>query len=210
MRLAERIRTWSLGLGAASIIIAGAAVAHASDSSQAPSGDLTGANAVLVHALDASSAQQGQPVEAKLRNSVKTDTGLKLDKGTLLKGTITGLEKASSGGASSVTVAFNQAQLKNGTVIPVKVTLLAAFPASAADQATYGMGEVSSAPQHVNPLTKIDQEPGQLSHISMHSSVQSNDSGTFGDKDGNLKLRAGTYLQVGIAPANGTNNARGE
>lgn len=209
MQLAEKIRTWSLGVGMASMIFAGAAVAHASDSSAAQSGELTGVNARLVHTLDAGSAQQGQAVEAKLLGSVKTDTGLKLDKGTLLKGTVTEIQKADNGGQSSVTLNFNQAQLKNGKDIPVKVTLLAAFPPSSADQETYGMGQIGTAPQHVNPKLKIDQEAGQLSHVSLQSSVQSDNSGTFKDNTGNLKLHAGTYLQVGIAPA-GANNASGE
>lgn len=209
MQLVEKIRTWSLGVAAASMIFAGAAVAQASDSSQAQNGELTGANARLVHSLDAASARQGQSIEAKLLGSVKTDTGLKLDKGTLLKGTVTDIQKADNGGQSSVTLNFNQAQLRSGKDIPVKVTLLAAFPPSSADQATYGMGDMGTAPQHVNPKLKVDQEAGQLSHISLHSSVQSDNSGTFQDNTGNLKLHAGTYLQVGIAPA-GANNASGE
>ena len=187
------------------MLFAGAACAQSS--SLANSEQLTGVNARLVHTLDAKSARQGQPVEAKLDGSVKTDQGVKLDKGTDLKGTVTNVEKSSNGGPSSITLDFNQAQLKDGKTIPVKVTVVAAYPPSAGTQAMYGVNEVGSAPRHINPQDKFDQQPGQLRHIALHSQVQGNNSGTFEEKDGNVKLAAGTYLQVGIAAVNNTSGA---
>jgi hypothetical protein len=50
-----------------------------------------------------------------------------------------------------------------------------------------------------------------LHNIALHSRAQDPNSGTFTRKDGNLKLNAGTYLQIGIAPLNGNTTAsRGE
>ena len=83
--------------------------------------------------------------------------------------------------------------------------MLAAYPPSAETQAMYGITEVGPPPEHVNPNGRFDQQPGQLRHVAMHSQVEGNNSATFQDKDGNVKLAAGTYLQVGIAAMN--NNA---
>jgi hypothetical protein len=44
----------------------------------------------------------------------------------------------------------------------------------------------------------------------MQSKVQADNSGTFTKKDGNLKLAAGTFFQVGIAPTNGNAASNGE
>jgi hypothetical protein len=44
----------------------------------------------------------------------------------------------------------------------------------------------------------------------LHAKVQGDASGTFVKKDGDLKLTAGTLLQVGIGPANGNATNHGE
>jgi hypothetical protein len=185
---------------AASLVLAGAIAAQTSQSGQ--TWQLVGVNARLDHTLDTKSATQGQALKAKLDGSVTTDQGTKLEKGTELTGTVTGVEKSANGGASSLTLSFTTAQTKDGKQIPVKVTLLGAFPASANSEVAYGVGGVGSAPRHVNPDEKIDQESGTLNNISLHSRVQGENSGTFMRKDGDLKLSAGTYLQVGIASMN--------
>jgi hypothetical protein len=194
------LRNLSLGLTAAALVFAGAAAAQTSQSGQ--TWQLVGVNSRLDHTLDTNSATQGQAVEAKLDGSVTTIQGTKLEKGTELTGTVTGVEKSANGGASSLTLSFTTAKAKDGKQTPVKVTLLSAFPASAENAAAYGLGEVGSAPRHVNPDEKIDQESGMLNNISLHSRVQGENSGTFVKKDGDLKLNAGTYLQVGIASMN--------
>lgn len=206
MRIAQTIRTCSLSLGAASMLFAGAAMAQTSsaDSGQnsGQNWQLAGASARLVHTIDAKSVKQGEAVQAKLDSSVKTDQGVKLDKGTVLQGTVTSVQQASNGSPSSITLNFDKAQTKNGKTIPVKVTLLAAYPANAEADSAYGVTDMGPAPEHVSSNETVNQEPGQLRHIALRSKVQSDNSGTFESKDGNVKLSAGTYLQVGIAAAN--------
>lgn len=212
MRLAESLRNASLGLATASFLFAGAAMAQTPPTTQPQqawnqsaqtSGQtwhLVGVNARLDHTIETSSARQGQDVQAKLTGSVTTDTGLKLDKGTVLLGRIDNVQAAQNGGGSSLSIVFNRAKLSNGQVIPVKVTVLGAYPASEMQQAVYGDQSMGPAPRHVNPQERVDQESGLLRHVSMHSAVQSHDSATFRKEDGNMKLAAGTFLQVGIAP----------
>ncbi|MGB9031573.1 MAG: hypothetical protein WCC27_15740, partial [Acidobacteriaceae bacterium] len=93
--------------------------------------------------------------------------------------------------------------------VPVKVTVVGAYPSDANEGATYGNVAMGSAPHHVQGRDKFDQEPGLLSKVSMTSRVSGHNSATFSDKDGDVKLRAGTFLQVGITPreSNGTSSA---
>ena len=214
MRLGMLLRNYSVGLATASFVFAGAALAQTTgavqgmnqaNQAQTEAGqtwNLAGVNARLDHTLDTKSAKQGETVTARLDGSVKTASGVKLEKGTQLTGTVTRVEESANGGPSSLTLEFTTAQMKDGKQIPVKVTLLSAFPASANSEATYGIVDMGSAPRHVNSNATIDQESGMLHHISLHAQVQGQNSGTFMKKDGDLKLAAGTYLQVGIAPMN--------
>jgi hypothetical protein len=204
MQFRAGIRSVSLGLTTACFLICGAVSAQSAQSWQ-----LVGVNARLDHAVDTSSVKQGQAIEAKLDGSVKTPAGFKLEKGTELVGAVTSVQPSTSGGPSSLTVTFTTARLKGGKQVPVKVTLLAAFPPTANNQASYGVEAVPPAPRQVSSEEKVDQAPGMLNNIELHSQVQNQDSGTFAKKDGNLKLAAGTWLQVGVAPTDG-NSAPGE
>lgn len=220
MRFGNSVRNLSLSVGTATLILTGAAMAQstsqtapadqATQSQASQDWQLVGVNARLDHTLDANSVRQGQKIEAKLDESVKTASGVKLDKGAKLCGTVTQVEKSSNGGPSSMSVAFTTVQTKDGKQLPVKATLLAAFPSSARSESTYGIATMPPAPRHVKSDEKIDQETGTLGHVSLHSRVQGENSGTFMNKDGNVKLAAGTYLQVGIAPMNSNMTSSGE
>jgi hypothetical protein len=171
---------------------------------------LVGVNARLVQTINTDTVKQGQQVEAKLDGTVTTSDGVKLERGTELVGTVAEAAPSANRGPASVTLVFTKAQLKDGKEIPVKVTLLAAYPASEADDATYGDSIVGPAPQHIDPKQTVLQEPGLLSHVEMKSAVQGDDSGTFSKVKGNFRLSAGTYLQLGIAAQNGAGATTGE
>lgn len=195
MRVITGLRNLSLGVATASFLLAGAAFAESSE--------LAGGTARLDHTIDAQNAQQGQHVEAKLNDTVKTRSGLELPKGTELIGQVSRVQSSENGGPSDLALVFSKAELKDGKQIPVKVTLVGAFPPTAGAASPYGNQTMGPAPKHISPQEKIDQEAGLLSHISMTASAQGHNSATFRDKDGNVKLRQGTYFQVGIAPASG-------
>jgi hypothetical protein len=184
-----------LGLATASFLVAGAAFAESST--------LAGVTGRLDHTIDAQNAQQGQHIAVKLDREVKTDSGLNLPKDTELIGQVSRVQASENRGPSQLSLVFTKAQLKDGKVIPVKVTLVGAYPASEGNSALYGNQTMGPVSKHISPKEKIDQEAGLLSHISMRASAQGNNSATFRDKDGNVKLNAGTYFQMGIAPANG-------
>lgn len=192
------LKNLSLGLALVSLVSVGAASAQT----------LVGVNAKLDRTLDSKSAAVGEAVTAKLDGSITLD-GAKLGRGAELIGKVAEVKNA-NGSPVSVTLLFTSAKLKDGKEIPVKATVLAAYPET--DPVGDSLGDASGlpAPAHVDADRTFDQEPGALSHVAMTSSVKNSASGTFSSANGNFKLLAGTNLQFGIAPASaasGTNAA---
>ncbi|HEY1809295.1 MAG TPA: hypothetical protein VGG42_12075 [Acidobacteriaceae bacterium] len=209
--MALSLRNISLGMATASFLLAGSAMAQNSqpmqssqtNGSSAQEWQLKGANARLDRALDAQSTHSGQVVGAKLDHGVKMTNGSELPGGTQLWGKVEKADASQNGGPSSLTLRFMWAQLKNGQKVPVKVTVIAAFPPSARSSYLNSMGgELPPAPRHINPNDRYTQEPGMLRHIGMKSAVQAHNSATFTDQSGNVKLARGTYLQLAIAERN--------
>ncbi|MGH9586846.1 MAG: hypothetical protein ACRD3F_07820 [Acidobacteriaceae bacterium] len=173
---------------------------------------LVSADAQLTHKIDSKTATQGQKVKAKLTSDVKAANGMKLDKGTMLLGTVAKVERSNGNGPSQISLVFDQARLKDGRTIPVKATLLGAYPSNAGDYfAETGTNGnlMPGEPHRISAQEKIDQMPGTLSHVGMHSAVQSNVSATFISKDRDIDLRKGTRLQVAIAPLAGATGMAG-
>ncbi|HEX3985252.1 MAG TPA: hypothetical protein VHX13_01485 [Acidobacteriaceae bacterium] len=201
-------------MATASFLLAGSALAQPTPSSpmqpssaQAQQWQLRGVNARLDHTLDASSAHVGERVGVKLDHTVKTAAGAKLPGGTEVWGRVEKVEASQNGGPSMMTLRFTTAKLNNGQTVPVKVTVIGAFPASARDTYVNSMGgELPSAPRQINPQDRYTQKPGLLRHIEMKSAVQGRNSATFTNQDGNVKLNRGTYLQLAIAPQMNVNS----
>ena len=188
----------SFGLALVSLAAAGGASAQS----------LVGVNTTLDRTLDSKSAAAGQVVTAKLDGTVTAADGTKLPKGTELIGKVADVKNAN--GATSVSLVFTSAKLKDGKEIPVKATVLAAYPELDPIGATLGDVATQPAPAKVEGDSVFDQQPGALSRVALSSAVKNHESGTFSSTNGNFKLLAGTNLQVGIAPASsgsGTNAA---
>ncbi len=169
-----------------------------------PNTKLVSVNATLEHSLNSKDAAQGQTVKAKLTDSAKTENGMKLEKGTVLLGKVEQVQKSTDNSPAKLSVTFDQAKLKDGRTVPVKATLLAAYPPNGGNYYPYTASSgmtLGTKQQSVSPDRKVDQEPGALGNVSMHSAVQSDTSGTFTSKDGNINLRKGTQLQIAVAPA---------
>ncbi|HEY6445878.1 MAG TPA: hypothetical protein VIY53_05415 [Acidobacteriaceae bacterium] len=180
-----------MSLAVASLLSAGAASAQS----------LAGVNTRLVSPLNSQTATEGQTVTVKLDGAVKTADGVKLTRGTELVGKITSVKPSQNGGPASVTLTFTTAELKSGKHLPVKATLLAAYPGDQGIEAQYSNSTMNAVARTVSAAQTIDQEPGALPGVALKSAVEAPESGTFSKTDGNFKLAAGTFLQVGIAPA---------
>jgi hypothetical protein len=167
----------------------------------APEKMLVSADALLVQNIDSKNAAQGQAIMAKLTRNVKEAGQAELPKGTVLVGQVEQVEASNHDGLSKLSIVFTQARLRDGRTIPVKVTLLSASPAN--DGAYYG--ETGPLPDVVEEdiisnHQAVDQEPGELGHVAMHSAFKDNVSAVFTSKDHNINLKRGTKLQIAIAP----------
>lgn len=198
MRL-QTFRDLSLGMATASFLFVGAAMAQPLT--------MTGVNGKLDHGLDSKNAAPGQIISVKIDRSVKTMDGIDLPKGTELMGKVDQVHASENGSPGTLSIVLNEAQMKDGKQVPVKVTLVGAFPPGQHSDSEYGTETMGPAPKHISMQEKVDQEPGVLSHTSMTSSVKSHDSAVFRKDNGDVNLKAGTYFQLGIAPAsqNGLN-----
>ena len=168
---------------------------------------LVSANAQLTTRLDTKNATLGERVTAKLTSTVKTADSMKLPKGTMLIGKVEHVKMSTDNGPARLSIVFNEARLRNGHTIPVKATLLAAYPGSSWNSYAYtGVGGpyVGTQSRFIPNDQKVDQEPGTLSHVAMKSAVQSPVSGVFSSQNRNIDLRDGTRFQLAIAPT--TNN----
>jgi len=197
MRFTLSLKNLSLALAMVSFLSAGAASAQS----------LVGVNTRLVQPLDSQTAALGQTVSVKLDDTVKTADGLKLPRGSKLVGKVTEVKAATKGEPASVSVVFNTAELKGGKQIPVKATLLAAYPSSQAEDSQYSDQTMAAVAARVAPDHTVDQEPGALPGVALTASVQNTNSGTFTKANGNFKLSAGTFFQMGVAPATSSSSA---
>lgn len=99
---------------------------------------------------------------------------------------------------TSFSVTFDQARLHDGRTIPVKVTILGAMPPT--NNTYYGQQNYFPDSSHtVSMQEKVDQQPGVLHDVALHSAVQSNVSGTFMSKKDKIDLSEGTQLRLALA-----------
>lgn len=192
MRLKFTLQNLSLGAALVSLMAAGAASAQT----------LAGVNTHLVQPLDSATATAGQSIAVKLDGSVKTTDGVKLPRGTELVGKIAEVQPSKDGGPASVSLVFSTAELKGGKQIPVKATLLAAYPSDQGLAAQYADQTMDTVADNVNGDHEVDQEPGALP-VTLKAAVKDADSGTFSKTNGNFRLKAGTFLQIGVGSASG-------
>lgn len=176
----------------------------AGSGAQAPAGHheamrMVPARAELMHPLDATKDHAGSAVQAKLVRKVTLTNGTELPNGTILVGTVT-VDDMGQQGMSKLALRFNQAQLKDGTVVRIKATIVG----------FYGPGAVSS-PYPSEPgsdmsngwtdgTLQVDQID-VLGGVDLHSRISSRNSGVFvSKKKDDFKLEDGSEIQFAIGP----------
>lgn len=195
-----------LKLSSAAMLVAMGGYAVAQDAPQ--NLQLMGANARLVQTVDTKHVSPGQAITAKLTNTVKSvGGGIEFPKGTVLIGKVEQVRPSTNDGPAYLSIVFDQAKLTDGQTVPVKATLLGAYPARDGNYYADGNSEgtlVGELPASIPADQKVDQEPGALGNVEMRSAVQSDASAVFTSTKHNIDLRSGTQLQVAIAPEGAT------
>jgi hypothetical protein len=174
-------------------------------SAQSSTGDLqlVGANATLVQDISSKSASQGDAVTAKLTSTVKGAT--ELPKGTVLLGKVDEVQASTNRSPAKLSIVFDRAHLRDGHEIPIKATLLGAYPELDGYVGYDQNSDEPLLPQSIPVDEKVDQEPGALhNNVAMHSAAKEDVSAVFTSTDHNIDLKKGTQLQVAIAPEGGS------
>lgn len=197
------LATSSLGVSAMLVAMCGYAATRTAPKNL----QLVSAGARLIQNIDTKDVAPGQLITAKLTSNVKDGESMDLPKGTMLIGKVEHVQMSKDKGPAKLSLVFDQAKLSDGKTIPVKATLLAAYPADAGSYwAPTGDSVLPSEPHFISPKEQIDQEPGVLSHVALHSAVASKASGVFVSKDRDINLKSGTQFQIALAPATTANS----
>ena len=104
-----------------------AAQESASSAAQAPLA-MVSARVWLNKALDAKKAKADDPVTLKLLDDAKISGARVLPRNTVLLGHVDRVQASENKGDSVMQVTFDKAQLKDGQLIPVKVTIMRILP----------------------------------------------------------------------------------
>jgi hypothetical protein len=159
------------------------------------------ANAELLQTIDAGKIESGNQFKVKLAQTVHLNNGPELHSGTILVGTAT--KDGEQGGATKLTLRFSQATLKDGTVIPIKATIVGVAKPDISDSQG---NSVTPGDQEPNDWTSATLQVKQLnaaSHADLDSEIASDDSGVFTSRDNqDVKIKAGTELMLAVAKSN--------
>ncbi len=161
------------------------------------------AQAALDHNLDSNQAQMGHSVTAKLAKTVQLQDGAKLPDGTELTGTVE-QDDLGETGRSKLALRFTEAKLPDGTVVPVKATIVGIAAPETRGPEGYPMKAGREMPNSWTDGTlRVDQL--NVNHgIDLHSRISSRNSGVFVSKTGDsLHLNQGTELELAIAARRG-------
>ena len=169
--------------------------------------------AELTKGLDAKKAKVGDPVMAKCTKEASGKGGLRIPKNAKLIGHVTEVQARGKGqGQSTLAIAFDKAQMKDGREIPVQAVIqaLAAPPSMAMESDTAASAnDTMSAPSGAGrsvggPLSGVNSTVN--STTSAAAGTAGNVAGNTASAAGNLGSHAGA-AGSGAAGANSSLNA---
>jgi hypothetical protein len=157
------------------------------------------ANGELLRTIDAGNIESGSQFKVKLAQTVHLDGGQELHSGSILVGTVT--KDGEQGSAPKLTLRFTQATLKDGTVVPIKATIVGL--ADAGNSEDYSVVPGNQQPNNWTSGTLQVDQLNAASHADLHSEIASDDSGVFTSRDNHdVKIRAGSEIELAIAKGN--------
>jgi hypothetical protein len=151
--------------------------------------------------IDASKVQQGDQIKATLSEKVQLKNGTELPRGTELTGQVT-VDQMQNDGTYRLALVFTNAQLKNGTVIPIKATIMRVYARCCS--LIYQPLGLDMA--YAYPITKwtdrslqVDQHDA-LDGVDLQSGIADSNSGNFvSKKKDDIWLSTDTILDLAIA-----------
>jgi len=157
------------------------------------------AQTVLKKTLIASKAKDGEVFETTLAKSIHLDNGPELPSGTVLVGQIA-VDDMKTVGTSRLALRFTQANLKDGTTVPIKATIVGVFHPEDMDAEGNSVRPGDEVPNNWNDGTLQMDQIDVISGVDLHSSIASRNSGVFvSTKKDDVQLPAGSEFALAIA-----------
>jgi hypothetical protein len=159
------------------------------------------ANGELLRTIDANNIESGSQFTVKLAQTIHLDSGPELHSGSILVGTV--IKDGEQGSAPKLTLRFTQATLKDGTVVPIKATIVGVASPDAGSSLGYSVVPGNQRPNDWTSGTLQVEQLNAASHADLHSEIASDDSGVFTSRDNHdVKIPAGSELELAIAKGN--------
>jgi hypothetical protein len=158
------------------------------------------ARAVLLRTLDAKDDHAGSTFQAKLVQKVTLTNGTVLPNDTILDAEVT-VDDLQQKGKSTLAILFNQAHLKNGSVVPIKATIVGFYVPRGGGWHDYPVRPGDQVPNSWNDGSLQFDQIGVVGDVDLHSKISSANSGVFvSTKKDNIKLDEGSEIQFAIGP----------
>jgi hypothetical protein len=154
------------------------------------------ARAVLAKTLDAAKDKSGDAFETKLGDTVHLDNGVELPRGSVLMGTVVD-DDMNLSAFSKLALRFTAVRLKDGTVVPVKATIVGMYPP---------VSDTEQVPDAIlsnwKPEYLVMDQVGVLKGVDLHSRIGGANSGTLvSSTKSEMKLAAGSEFALAIRAA---------
>jgi hypothetical protein len=158
------------------------------------------ARAMLKKTLDADKVRSGLQFEVTLTKKVQLENGPELPTGTVLQGTVTS-DDLNVEGRWKMALRFDQAVLKDGQMVPVKVTIVGYYRQTSLESGGYDINgsDATPVPNSWNDGTLAVDEIGGPNNADLHSRIASKNSGVFVSTKKDFKLTAGSEITLAIA-----------
>lgn len=160
---------------------------------------MTPARVALLRSLNTAKDRPGTLFQTKLAKAVLLKNGSSLPAGTMLIGT-TAVDDMNLNGRCKLALRFTQAQLKDGTDIPIKATIVAYYRPAPTPHGGYPVEPGDQYPNGWNAGTLQVNELDVDSGVDLHSKISSKNSGVFVSRTkDNFTLASGSELALAIA-----------
>jgi hypothetical protein len=168
------------------------------DAGQQEAMHMVPANGALLKTIDASKIESGNEFQVKLAKTVRLENGPELRSGTILVGTIV----KDNDGTAKLTLRITQAKLKDGSVVPIKATIVGVASPGVDNFEGYSAVAGSQEPNNWTDQTLQTEQINAAPHADLHSDIASADSGVFLSTDNrDVKIPAGSEIKLAVAPS---------
>jgi hypothetical protein len=166
---------------------------------QALAQQMVGARVALKEDLNAAKVKPGDQVRTTLAHKILLKNGTELPAGTVILGVIS-TDDMQQSGTSKLALNFDRAQLKDGTIVPIKATMLGVYPPESEDASgrpvAPGDQETGDWANHPLAVNQVDALPG----VDLHSRIAGTNSGVLVSSKRDVKLHWGSEISLAIAP----------